>query len=225
MTELRAVRRLWTRWAPIYDLRVRLFLRWRNAAVKALRPRRGDTVLDLACGTGLNFPYIIERTGREGRTVGVDLTRAMLVRAQRRAARRGWRNVALLEGDAASLPLAGESCDAVLCSYGMVIIPDYRRAIAEAVRVLKPGGRLVLLEPKRGSALWARVVTPLVAFAGRFGAVDLDRRPWEELPGLLEDPSRSEHAGGIVYIAAGTKGAVPSGSAPNLTGAKGGVAP
>jgi demethylmenaquinone methyltransferase/2-methoxy-6-polyprenyl-1,4-benzoquinol methylase len=176
----------------------------RKPALEALRPRPGATVLDLACGTGLNFSHIIERIGPEGRIVGVDCTRAMLKQAQRRLARHGWDGVTLLEGDAASLPLASDSCDAVLCSYGMVIIPDYRRAIGEAVRDLKPGGRLVLLEPTRGSALWARVVTPLVALAG-FGVVHLDRRPWEELPGLLEDVSRSDRLGGMIYIASGTK--------------------
>jgi demethylmenaquinone methyltransferase/2-methoxy-6-polyprenyl-1,4-benzoquinol methylase len=205
MTELRRVQRLWTHWAGIYDLRVRLFLRWRPTALDTLRLRPGDTVLDLACGTGLNFPYLTERLGPDGRIVGVDLTRAMLQQARRKLARRGWRHVALLEGDAANLPLASDSCDAVFCSYGMVIIPDYRRALAEAVRVLKPGGRLTLLEPQRGSALWARAATPLVAFAGRFGGVDLDRRPWQELPHLLEDVSRREYAGGIICIAAGTK--------------------
>ncbi|OGO50238.1 MAG: hypothetical protein A2148_04415 [Chloroflexi bacterium RBG_16_68_14] len=206
MTEVRRIQRIWTRWAGIYDLRVRLFMRWRKAALKALRPRPGDTVLDLACGTGLNFSHIVGWIGSEGRLVGVDCTRAMLEQARRKVVRQHWEGVALVEGDAATLPLASESCDAVLCSYAMVIIPDYRRAIAEAVRVLKPGGRLVLLEPKRGSALWARALTPFVAFAGRFGGVDLSRRPWEELPSLLEEVSRSEYAGGIVYIASGTKG-------------------
>ncbi|HSP55329.1 MAG TPA: class I SAM-dependent methyltransferase [Dehalococcoidia bacterium] len=224
MTELRRIRRLWTRWAPIYDLRVRLFLRWRQPAVTALCARPGDTVLDLACGTGLNFSHIGERIGPEGRIVGVDLTRAMLVRAQRRATLRGWQNIALLEGDAAGLPLASESCDAVLCSYGMVIIPDYRRAISEAIRVLKPGGRLVLLEPKRGSALWAKIATPLVAFAGRFGAVNLDRRPWEELPGAPEEVLRREYLGGIVYIASGAKPSRSGRPARGLTSAKRGSA-
>jgi len=205
MTELRKVQRLYTLVASIYDLRVRLFFRWRKAALRALRPRPGDTVLDLACGTGLNFRHIVKWIGPEGRIVGVDCTRAMLKQARRKLARRRWDGVALVEGDATSLPLASDSCDAVLCSYGMAIIPDYRRAIAEAVRVLKPGGRLVMLEPKRGSALWARIVTPLVAFSG-LGAVHLDRRPWEELPGLLEHVSRRDYLGGLVYIAGGTKG-------------------
>jgi demethylmenaquinone methyltransferase/2-methoxy-6-polyprenyl-1,4-benzoquinol methylase len=209
LAELSKVRRLFTRWAGIYDLRVRLFLRWRAAALKALRPRAGDTILDLACGTGLNAPYVLDRIGPDGKLVGVDCTRAMLQRAQQKVARQRWANVTLVEGDAENLPLAGASCDAVLCSYGMVIIPDYRRALAEAVRVLKPGGRLALLEPKRGSALWAKAVTPFVAFAGRFGAVDLDRRPWEELPALLEDVSHRDYCGGMVYVASGTKAAAP----------------
>ena len=204
MTELRKVQRLYTLVAGIYDLRVRLFFRWRKAALRALRPRQGDTVLDLACGTGLNFRHIIERIGPEGRIVGVDCTRAMLRQARRRLTRHRWDGVSLVEGDAAGLPLASDSCDAVLCSYAMVVIPDYPRAVAEAVRVLKPGGRLVMLEPKRGSALWARVVTPLVALAG-VGVVHLDRRAWEELPGLLEDVSRRDYLGGLVYIASGTK--------------------
>jgi len=204
MTELRRVRRLYTLVAGIYDLRVGPFLRRRGTALDALRPRPGDTVLDLACGTGLNFRYIIERIGPDGRVVGVDCTRAMLKRARRKVARHRWDAVALVEGDATSLPLASDSCDAVLCSYAMAIIPDYQRAIAEAVRVLKPGGRLVLLEPKRGSALWARAVTPLVAFSG-LGVVHLDRKAWEELPGLLEDVSHRDYLGGLVYIASGTK--------------------
>jgi len=208
MTELRTVRRLYTLVAGIYDLRVGPFLRRRKAALEALRPRPGDTVLDLACGTGLNFRHIIERVGPQGRIVGVDCTRAMLKQARRKLARRRWHGVALVEGDATSLPLASDSCDAVLCSYAMAIIPDYPRAVGEAVRVLKPSGRLVLLEPKRGTALWARVLTPLVALAG-VGVVHLDRRAWEELPGLLEDVSRRDYLGGLVYIASGTKGKEP----------------
>jgi demethylmenaquinone methyltransferase/2-methoxy-6-polyprenyl-1,4-benzoquinol methylase len=204
MTELRKVHRLYTLVAGIYDLRVRLFMRRRGTALEVLRPRPGDTVLDLACGTGLNFRHIIKSIGSEGRIVGVDFTRAMLRQARRKLASHRWGGVTLVEGDVASLPLASDSCDAVFCSYAMIVIPDYSRAIAEAVRVLKPGGRLVLLEPKRGSALWARVATPLVALAG-FGVVHLERTPWEELPGLLEHVSRRDYLGGLVYIASGTK--------------------
>jgi ubiquinone/menaquinone biosynthesis C-methylase UbiE len=206
--EQRKVRRLYGLVAGIYDFRVGPFLRGRKRALETLRPDPGDTVLDLACGTGLNFQHIIEWIGPKGRIVGVDFTRPMLKRATKKLGRHRWDNVTLVEGDATSLPLAADSCDAVLCSYAIAIIPDYRRAIAEAVRVLKPGGRLVLLEPKRGSTLWARAVTPLVALSG-VGVVHLDRRVWEELPALLEDVSRRDYAGGLVYIASGTKARAP----------------
>jgi ubiquinone/menaquinone biosynthesis C-methylase UbiE len=200
----RRVRRVYGLVAGIYDWRVGTFLRWRKPALEALRPDPGDTVLDLACGTGLNFAHIIEWTGPKGRIVGVDYTRPMLKRARKAIARRCWDNVTLVEGDATRLPLAGESCDAVICAYAMAIIPDYRRAIAEAVRVLRPGGRLVLLEPKRGTTWWAKALMPLVALSG-IGLVHLDRRAWEEMPALLEDVSRRDYAGGLVYIASGTK--------------------
>jgi ubiquinone/menaquinone biosynthesis C-methylase UbiE len=202
--EQRRVRRLYSLVAGIYDFRVGPFLRGRKHALEALRPNPGDTVLDLACGTGLNFQHVIEWIGPKGRIVGVDFTRPMLKRAQRKVDRHRWDNVTLVEGDATNLPLAAASCDAVLCSYAMAIIPDYRRAIAEAVRVLKPGGRLALLEPKRGLTLWARVLTPLVALSG-VGVVHLDRRTWEDLPALLEDVSHRDYLGGLVYIASGTK--------------------
>ena len=205
VSSLRRTRRRWTLLAPLYECRVRLFLRWRGPAVDALHLRPGDTILDLACGTGLNFSHVMKRSGAEGRIVGVDCTRAMLERAGRKATRHGWTGVRLIEGDAAHLPLASASCDAVLCSYAMAIIPDYRGALDEAARVLRPGGRLVLLEPKVGSTLWGLTATPLVAFAGWFSGVDLWRRPWEELPRLLADVSFREYAGGIVYIASGSK--------------------
>ena len=206
--EQRRVRRLYSLVARIYDFRVGPFLRGRKRAIEALRPRAGDTVLDLACGTGLDFAHIIEWIGPKGRVVGVDFTRPMLKRARRKLARNHWDGLTLLEGDATNLPLAANSCDAVICSYAMAIIPDYRRAIAEAVRVLKPGGRLVLLEPKRGSSPWARALTPLVALSG-LSVVHLDRRAWEELPGLLEDVSHRDYLGGLVYIASGTKAKGP----------------
>src|SRR5579871_4701223 len=68
----------------------------RRRAIQALGLRAGDSVIDIACGTGLNFPLIEEAIGPDGRIVGVDLTDAMLGRAEDRIAANGWRNVSLV---------------------------------------------------------------------------------------------------------------------------------
>ena len=81
----------------------------RLRAVQALGLRAGDSVVDIACGTGLNFPLIEEVIGPDGRIVGVDLTDAMLARAQDRIETNGWSNISLVQADAAefSFPTRG----------------------------------------------------------------------------------------------------------------------
>src|SRR5689334_18319321 len=69
----------------------------RRLAVQALRLSAGDTVIDMACGTGLNFRLLQQAVGPGGRIVGVDLTDAMLARAEERIAANGWRNVSLVQ--------------------------------------------------------------------------------------------------------------------------------
>src|SRR5947209_8024411 len=82
--------------APGYPQRAQ-----RLAAVEALGLRPGDSVVDIACGTGLNFPLIEGAIGPEGRILGVDLTDAMLAQAQARIETNGWSNVTLAQSDAA----------------------------------------------------------------------------------------------------------------------------
>jgi len=69
---------------------------WRCEAVRALDLQRGDTVVDIGCGTGLNFPLLQEAIGPEGRIIGVDLSDAMLAQAHRRAVENDWQNVELV---------------------------------------------------------------------------------------------------------------------------------
>src|SRR6201989_1322597 len=77
--------------APGYPQRAQ-----RRQAVQALDLRPGDSVIDIACGTGLNFPLIEEAIGPDGRIIGVDLTDAMLARAQDRIATNAWSNIRLV---------------------------------------------------------------------------------------------------------------------------------
>src|SRR5689334_7008047 len=74
---------------------------WRKEAVRTLGLTRGDRVVDIGCGTGLNFGSLQEAVGPEGRIIGVDLTDAMLDQARQRVTEHGWTNVELVQSDAA----------------------------------------------------------------------------------------------------------------------------
>src|SRR5215467_6947059 len=94
--------------APGYPQRAQ-----RLRAVQALGLRAGDRMIDIACGTGLNFPLIEEVIGPDGRIFGVDLTDAMLAQAQDRIETNGWNNVSLMQADAVGFGFPTE-VDAIL---------------------------------------------------------------------------------------------------------------
>lgn len=139
------VRQTFDRWAPFYNP-THGWMPGRGAARRALGVRPGHRVLDLACGTGLNLPPLRAAVGETGRVVGVDLSPRMLDIARRMIEAKGWDNVEVREGDAASLAFPDASFDRVICAYALNIIPDYRHAIREVWRVLVPAGRFVSLE-------------------------------------------------------------------------------
>jgi len=105
MTEpLPTVRAWYDRLARIYDPLTDLAFRYRrHQAIRRLEVTEGLTVLDVACGTGLNFAAMEKRLGAAGTLIGVDYSEAMLDRARRKIAKRGWQNVHLVHADAAKL--------------------------------------------------------------------------------------------------------------------------
>ena len=134
--------RFWDRMAPTYDSRTRGVER--RVAADSRRwvcDRARGATLELACGTGANFAYY---------PAGIDLTAtdwspAMLGVARRRATD-GHHTVTLLQADAAALPFADSRFGTVTCTFGLCAIPDDRAALAEALRVLRPGGSLLLAD-------------------------------------------------------------------------------
>jgi demethylmenaquinone methyltransferase / 2-methoxy-6-polyprenyl-1,4-benzoquinol methylase len=137
------VRRMFDRIAPVYDamnrvMTVGLDQRWRRVTVTEA-VRRGDRVLDACCGTG-DLAIAARRAGA-AEVVGLDFSERMLERARRKEPGIEW-----LEGDVLNLPFAAESFDAVTVGFGVRNVEDLAAALGELRRVLRPGGRLGVLE-------------------------------------------------------------------------------
>jgi len=183
----------------------------RRRAVQALGLRAGDSVIDIACGTGLNFPLIEEVIGPGGRIVGVDLTDAMLAKAQDRVAANGWSNISLVQADAAAFEFPG-GVDAILSTYALSQVPDCAAVIAHGAAVLSAGGRWVVLDlkvPDNTPGWLARLGTATVR---PFAAIDewLMRRPWQAIRAAmreeLADLCWTELFYGTAFLAAGSRG-------------------
>jgi ubiquinone/menaquinone biosynthesis C-methylase UbiE len=147
------VLRVYEKEARKYDSQMRLFERLLFAGGREwVCSRATGEVLELAAGTGRNLPHYPEGV----RLTAIELSPAMLEIARARARELG-READLRVGDAQALDLPDESFDTVVCTLSLCTIPDDRAAVAEAWRVLRPGGRLLLLEHVRSPLLTVRI--------------------------------------------------------------------
>jgi demethylmenaquinone methyltransferase/2-methoxy-6-polyprenyl-1,4-benzoquinol methylase len=175
------VQRMFDRIAPRYDLLNRLLtfkrdLQWRREAVRALRLGPQDRLLDLACGTG-DFLALVEGSGAYA--VGIDFSGGML----RQARLRGVRGT-LIQADAVRLPLGDGTVTAITCGFALRNFVSLDDVLAEAARVLAPGGRMALLEVdapasallRWGHTLYFHRVVPIL------GGILSDRAAYRYLP-------------------------------------------
>jgi ubiquinone/menaquinone biosynthesis C-methylase UbiE len=172
------VRRIQDRTAPKYDRQIGFFERvlFTGGREWVCSQAEGD-VLELAVGTARNLAHYPPAV----RVTGIELSPEMLAIAHGRAQELG-RDADLRLGDAQALEFPDASFDTVACTLALCTIPDPRRAVAEARRVLRPGGRLLLLEHVRSPVRVVRAIQRLIEpLAVRFEADHLTREPLEYL--------------------------------------------
>jgi demethylmenaquinone methyltransferase / 2-methoxy-6-polyprenyl-1,4-benzoquinol methylase len=221
---------MFDRVAGVYDLMnstmtAGLHHRWRERAADRAELEAGDAALDVCCGTGDLAFELQGRVGAGGRVVGSDFSERMLDLAREKGDRRPGPVPIFEWGDALALPYDSGSFDAVTVGFGVRNLADLDRGVAELARVLKPGGRLVILEitqPQRPPlsiffSLWFDRLVPLL------GTLAGDRDAYSYLPesvrrfpsplGLAERLDAAGLArirwtllaGGIIAVHSGTK--------------------
>jgi demethylmenaquinone methyltransferase / 2-methoxy-6-polyprenyl-1,4-benzoquinol methylase len=218
------VRGMFDRIAGVYDLMnsamtAGLHHQWRQRAVDRAEVGPGSDALDVCCGTGDLALELRRRIGADGRVVGCDFSEPMLELARRKSGEEGL-PVEFGWADALELPYGDEGFDAVTIGFGARNLADLGRGLGEMARVLKPGGRLVILEitrPQREPlasfySLWFDRVVPVIgSFAGDSDAysylpnsVRTFPEP-ERLAAMMDDAGLREIrwlllAGGIIAI-------------------------
>jgi demethylmenaquinone methyltransferase/2-methoxy-6-polyprenyl-1,4-benzoquinol methylase len=200
--------------------------RWRERAAARTELGPGDSALDICCGTGDLALELSRLVTPDGHVVGCDFSEPMLDLAREKAVERGAAGVRFEWADALELPYDGERFDAVSVGFGARNLADLDRGLREMARVLKPGGRAVILEitqPTRPPlsffySLWFDRIVPLL------GALSSDPEAYSYLPesvrsfpsprGLAEKMNAAGFegirytvlAGGIIAIHSGVRG-------------------
>ncbi len=208
------IREDYGRWARLYDWFARATASVggvRRSCVDALDLDPGDTVVEFGCGPGVNIPALREAVGPAGRVVGVDITGPMLGRARGLIDRRGWENVSLVRGDAATPPVA--AADGVLATFVTSLFPEADAVVgrwcdlADAVVVANfvPRGN-----PAANAALWGftRLNARLFDAAGGDALTQLETRTAASRDALVDRMDAVEttrHVFGTIEINAGSR--------------------
>jgi demethylmenaquinone methyltransferase/2-methoxy-6-polyprenyl-1,4-benzoquinol methylase len=182
----------------------------------------GEQVLDVGCGTGLNFSLLQRKITPEGRIVGIDRSAEMLHQARRRAERRGWNNVILIQADATTMSPAGigarvataggrELSDAAIATYALSLMPQWEHAWTNMRAMTTVAARLGVVDMQRPTGPYS-LLTPLAVAACRLGGSDIDAHPWAGVERDCAEVDASSSRGGHLQVRVG------SGRAPTASG-------
>lgn len=163
------------------------FKRYKKLAFAESSLTSGDQVLVFCCGTGLDFPYILERIGKDGRIVGIDLSSEMLGKAQEKIDKSGWQNVELINADITEFTnQLNRKFDAGVCTLGISIIPRYKQAYDNLCSNVRERGEIILGDMQLASGMFS-IFNPLTIFLSKkYGGTYEGHKNSLELQSIME---------------------------------------
>lgn len=187
----------------------------RKMGIRLLPLQTGTQVLDVGCGTGLNFSLLQRRVGSGGTIVGIDSSPEMLEQARRRAARNGWTNVILIQADATILSPADVGSriaarggrarsDAAIATYSLSLMTPWESAWAALLQLTTPGASFCVVDMQKPTGI-AAVLAPLAQAACWLGGADIDAHPWTGVERDCADVVGTSARGGHLQIRVGSR--------------------
>ncbi len=180
--------------AKKYDFSIApFFATYKKRAFDESSLKKGDQVIVFCCGTGLDFPNILNKIGSEGKIVGVDFSSEMLVSAKEKIKKGNWQNIELIEADITNFKDKGDrKFDVGICTLGMSIIPDYKSAYQNLCAHVKPKGEIIIGDMQLASGWFARLNPITLLLSKKFGgtreghqnSLDLYAQMTDELTGV-----------------------------------------
>lgn len=182
---------------------------YRKKAVKKLDLKEGDTVVEIGCGTGLNFSLIQNIIGENGKIIGVDITEDMLNVAQQKIIENNWKNVELINADASEF-VPSEKVDGIITSFAVSLSPNLETILQKYFNILKPNSKFVILDLKLPDNFWGKFKFLFMPVVKPFGVTDyhIKQKPWETIIRFfnknLYNVNKEELFAGFSYIISGT---------------------
>jgi len=170
-----------------YDIRMpHSFTTWKKKAFNESSLKQGDRVIVYCCGTGLDFPHIIDKIGKEGKIIGVDYSSKMLQKAKEKIGKKKWSNIELIEADITKFKELEIKADVGVCTLGMSIIPEFKTAYYNLLSNVREQGEIIIGDMQLASG-WLARFNPLTVFLSKeFGGTVEGHQNSLDLYSLME---------------------------------------
>lgn len=178
----------------------------RQKAVELLHLKEGDRVLDMGCGPGGCFPYLVRAVGPSGEVVGVEISPEVAINARRRIAKNGLKNVQVIEADARTVRLTGTFVGALM--FAAADVSGSQEALENIFPHLRDGARVALFGAKASSHRLGRILNPffrlMISQLGFPTTPGLDYEPWRLVAKRVEKLDIEEYFFGSMFLASGS---------------------